>query len=146
MGDDSKPALTTDVAVIAPRAGGQSVLLIKRANEPFAGRWALPGGFLEPHELLEDCARRELKEETGLEVGALEQLGAYDTPGRDPRGWIISIVFIARLSQPAPVTGADDAAEARWFALDDLPALAFDHTRVIADVSRRLSQRTSTGA
>ncbi len=138
MSDDSKPALTTDVAVIAPAAGGRSVLLIQRANDPFAGRWALPGGFLEPRELLEHCARRELREETGLEVDALEQLGAYDTPGRDPRGWIISAVYIARVGEELPVAGADDAADARWFGLRELPQLAFDHDRVLADVRERL--------
>jgi len=139
MSDDSKPALTTDVAVIAPGGGGHSVLLIKRANDPFAGGWALPGGFLEPRELLEHCARRELREETGLEVGALEQLGAYDTPDRDPRGWIISVVYIVRVVEELPVAGADDAADARWFGLGKLPQLAFDHDRVLADVRERVA-------
>jgi 8-oxo-dGTP diphosphatase len=138
MNDDSKPAVTTDVAVVTASGDGRRVLLIKRANEPFAGRWALPGGFLEPRELLEHCARRELREETGLEVGALEQLGAYDTPGRDPRGWIISVVYIARVAEELPVAGADDAADARWFGLRELPQLAFDHDRVLADVRARL--------
>jgi 8-oxo-dGTP diphosphatase len=138
MSDDSKPALTTDVAVIASGAGGHSVLLIQRANDPFAGRWALPGGFLEPRELLEHCARRELREETGLEVGALEQLGAYDTPGRDPRGWIISVVYVARVGEELAVAGADDAADARWFGLGELPQLAFDHDRVLGDARERL--------
>ena len=138
MGDDQKPTLTTDVAAIAPGASGHSVLLVKRANEPFAGRWALPGGFLEPRESLEACARRELLEETGLEVGALEQLGTYDTPGRDPRGWIISVVYIALVAEELPVAGADDAAEARWFDLDEPPQVAFDHDRVLTDVRARL--------
>jgi 8-oxo-dGTP diphosphatase len=138
MSDDSKPALTTDVAAIAPAGDGHSVLLIRRANDPFVGRWALPGGFLEPRELLEHGARRELREETGLEVGALEQLGAYDTPGRDPRGWIISVVYIARVDAELPVAGADDAADARWFGMGELPPLAFDHDRVLADVRKRL--------
>jgi 8-oxo-dGTP diphosphatase len=138
VGDDSRPSLTTDVAVVAAAPDGPKVLLIQRANEPFAGRWALPGGFLEPGELLADCARRELREETGLEVDELEQLGAYDTPGRDPRGWIISIVFIARVPEPGDVRGADDAADARWFAFDELPPLAFDHDREIADLRARL--------
>jgi 8-oxo-dGTP diphosphatase len=138
MSDDRKPAVTTDVAVVAPAGDGCRVLLIKRANQPFAGRWALPGGFLEPLELLEHCARRELREETGLVVSALEQLGAYDTPGRDPRGWIISVVYIARVTEELPLAGADDAADARWFAIGELPRLAFDHDRVLADVRERL--------
>jgi 8-oxo-dGTP diphosphatase len=138
MSADDKPALTCDVAAIVSGGDGHRVLLIKRANDPFAGRWALPGGFLEPRELLEHCARRELREETGLEVGALEQLGAYDTPGRDPRGWIVSVVYVARLAEERPVAGADDAADARWFDLQDLPGLAFDHDRVLADLRARL--------
>jgi 8-oxo-dGTP diphosphatase len=137
VSDDSKPAVTTDVAAVAPAGGGHTVLLVRRANEPFAGSWALPGGFLEPRELLEHGARRELREETGLEVGELEQLGAYDTPGRDPRGWIISVVYIARVAAELPVAGADDAADARWFGLHELPQLAFDHDRVLADVRER---------
>jgi 8-oxo-dGTP diphosphatase len=134
VGDDARPALTTDVAVVSGAPGKREVLLIRRANEPFAGRWALPGGFLEPGELLEDCARRELREETGLSLDSLEQLGTYDTPDRDPRGWIISVVYVVRVAEPAPVTGGDDAAQAGWFALDAPPPLAFDHDRVIADV------------
>lgn len=140
MNDDARPSLTTDVAAVAGAGARRSVLLIRRANDPFAGRWALPGGFLEPGERLEQCARRELREETGLEVDELEQLGAYDTPGRDPRGWIISIVYVASLEGEHEVAGADDAAEARWFALDELPELAFDHDLVLADLRARLSE------
>ena len=138
MGDYPRPELTADVAAVTEEPHRKHVLLVQRGNEPFRGHWALPGGFLEQDELLEDGARRELREETGLEVGTLEQLGAYDTPGRDPRGWIISVVFIARLAEPARVRGADDAAAARWFALDELPPLAFDHDRILADVRARL--------
>jgi 8-oxo-dGTP diphosphatase len=137
--DREKPTLTTDVAAVAGRDAARKLLLIQRGNDPFAGRWALPGGFLEPRELLEHCARRELREETGLEVDRLELLGVYDTPGRDPRGWIISVVYVASVSDEAPVQGADDAADARWFALDALPELAFDHERVVADLRVKLS-------
>jgi 8-oxo-dGTP diphosphatase len=135
----SRPALTADAIVIAGAGADARVLLIRRGNEPFAGRWALPGGFVDEYEQLEAAARRELAEETGLQVGALEQLHAYDTPGRDPRGWVVSIAFIARVGEAASVAGGDDADEARWFALDALPALAFDHDRVLADLASYLA-------
>src|SRR5271167_4400528 len=119
MGADSypRPMLTVDVVALA--AGGPpSVLLVQRANEPFAGAWALPGGFVERGEQVREAAPRELAEETGLEAGALELLGVYDTPGRDPRGWTVSVVFLARAATAAAVKGADDARDARWFPAD----------------------------
>ena len=127
-----RPALTVDVAVIAgdPPA---AVLLIERANPPFAGDWALPGGFVEEGERVRDSAARELAEETAVSADALELLGVYDTPGRDPRGWTVSVVYLMRVAAPLGATGGDDARSARWFALDELPALAFDHAEVVAD-------------
>ena len=136
-----RPALTADVVAVAGARGAERVLLIQRANEPFAGSWALPGGFVDEREPVEAAARRELREETGLGVEALEQLGTYDTPGRDPRGWTVSVVYIARLEAEASVAGGDDAAQAGWFPLDALPQLAFDHATIIADVRRRLAER-----
>jgi 8-oxo-dGTP diphosphatase len=128
--------LTVDVAAIS--AGDPpSVLLVQRANEPFQGRWALPGGFVEEGEQVVSAAPRELAEETGLELDALELLGVYDTPGRDPRGWSVSAVFIAVLSAEAEVEGGDDASAARWFAADALPELAFDHALIVADALAR---------
>ena len=125
------PALTVDAVVLA--APG-SVLLIRRASEPFAGSWALPGGFVDEGERVADAALRELAEETGIEAAPpLALLGVYDTPGRDPRGWTVSVVYLLRLPAPVAVMGGDDAAEARWFELDALPPLAFDHALVIAD-------------
>ena len=109
------------------------MLLIERANPPFAGGWALPGGFVEEGERVLDAAARELDEETGVAASALELLGVYDTPGRDPRGWTISVVFVMLADVELDATGADDARAARWFALDALPALAFDHAAVITD-------------
>jgi 8-oxo-dGTP diphosphatase len=109
------------------------VLLIQRGNDPFAGSWALPGGFVEAGERVLAAASRELFEETALEGDALELLGVYDTPGRDPRGPTVSVVYLLRTADQPSVRGGDDAREARWFALDALPALAFDHAIVIAD-------------
>lgn len=126
------PALTVDVAAIAG-APPRSLLLVQRANEPFAGSWALPGGFVEGGERVPAAAARELAEETGVRAGPLELLGVYDTPGRDPRGPTVSIVYLMRTDDEPAATGADDAAQARWFALDALPTLAFDHAEIVAD-------------
>lgn len=130
--------LTADVVAVADVDGVLSVLLIERRNPPFEGRWALPGGFVEKGELVADAAPRELREETGLEVGALELLGVYDTPGRDPRGWTVSAAYLARLGDERDVAGADDAGDARWFAVDELPELAFDHAQIAADALARV--------
>ena len=138
MGAESypRPMLTVDVAAIS--AGPvASVLLVRRKHEPFAGGWALPGGFVEEGERAVQAARRELAEETGLRVKTLALLGVYDTPGRDPRGWTVSVVYMARLPARADVRGADDASDARWFAADALPELAFDHTLIVADALAR---------
>ena len=128
----SGPALTVDVVALAG-AQPRSVLLIQRANDPFAGSWALPGGFVEADERVVAAAARELYEETAIEADALELLGVYDTPGRDPRGPTVSVVYVLRIADEPAVQGGDDARAARWFALDALPALAFDHPLVIAD-------------
>ncbi len=128
----SGPALTVDVAALAGEPAA-SILLIQRRNEPFAGAWALPGGFVEAGERVIEAAARELREETALSAGELELLGVYDTPGRDPRGPTVSVVYVLRSAQELEATGGDDAGDARWFALAALPALAFDHALVIAD-------------
>ena len=128
-----RPAVTADVACFAEEAGRTWLLLIRRNHEPFAGRWALPGGFVDEDESLERAAERELREETGLDGLALEQFGAYGDPGRDPRGHTVTVAYMARLPRRADATGSDDASEAAWFPVDDLPPLAFDHDRVIAD-------------
>ena len=116
----------------------REILLIERGREPFKGSWALPGGFLEEHETLEEGAARELKEETGVAVGLdqLFQLKAYSQPNRDPRTRVISVVFLAKVQEGTKAAADDDAADAKWFQLDDLPALAFDHSTIIADWRR----------
>jgi 8-oxo-dGTP diphosphatase len=132
------PMLTVDVVALALAVPVPRLLLVQRGNPPFAGSWALPGGFVEEGERVADAAPRELAEETGLRAGALELLGVYDTPGRDPRGWTVSVVYLAKLPGERTVAGADDASDARWFALDSLPDLAFDHAQIVRDAIVRV--------
>ncbi|HEV7936754.1 MAG TPA: NUDIX hydrolase [Solirubrobacteraceae bacterium] len=128
-----RPMLTVDVVVLAGAAMSRRVLLVRRGNPPFRDSWALPGGFVEQGEEVARAAPRELAEETGLQLEELELLGVYDTPGRDPRGWTVSVVYLARIQVEVPVAGADDASDARWFATDSLPEPAFDHAVILAD-------------
>jgi 8-oxo-dGTP diphosphatase len=136
----ARPALTVDVALIAA-APAPSVLLIERAHEPYGGAWALPGGFVEEGERIVDAAARELAEETGVSTGELTLLGVYDTPGRDPRGWTVSVTYLGRVAERVEARGGDDAADAAWFALDALPQLAFDHAEIVADAAAELARR-----
>jgi 8-oxo-dGTP diphosphatase len=139
--DYPRPALTVDI-VIATRETPSRVLLIRRLNDPFAGSWALPGGFVEENERLVDAACRELKEETGLEVATLEQLYTAGDPGRDPRGWTVSVVYLAQInSVEAQAVAADDAEAVGWFSIDNLPVLAFDHAMILARARARLLDR-----
>lgn len=136
-------SVTVDAAVLRRRGGVVEILLIQRGKPPFAGRWALPGGFVEIDEPLEAAARRELEEETGIVAGALDQLGAFGDPGRDPRGRVVSIVYwgFAPEGKGGGATQAgDDAAEAAWFSLADPPAMAFDHDRILARVRDKLGE------
>lgn len=129
-----RPAFTCDAVVLCKEHGVWYVLLIERAKEPFAGSWALPGGFLEEQEELEDGARRELLEETGIAVDAMEQLRTYGRPGRDPRGRTISVAYLAIVAGPPPEPrGSDDAARAAWHPAEAPPRLAFDHAEILAD-------------
>jgi 8-oxo-dGTP diphosphatase len=128
-----RPMVTVDLACFAERDGRTYVLLIERGHEPFAGRWALPGGFVDPNEPLDHAALRELEEETGLEHAPIEQFRAYGDPGRDPRGHTITIVYVARFPERSAVAGSDDARNADWFPVDALPPLAFDHDRIIPE-------------
>jgi 8-oxo-dGTP diphosphatase len=139
--DYPRPALTVDVVLVTQESPPR-VLLIRRAKEPFAGRWALPGGFVDQNERLIDAARRELVEETGAVVSDLEQLHTAGDPGRDPRGWTVSVVFLGRVNaDQVHATAADDAAEVGWFPLDQLPELAFDHAMILRRAAVRLADR-----
>jgi 8-oxo-dGTP diphosphatase len=135
-----RPAVTVDV-VIVTREAKPRVLLIRRKHEPFAGRWAIPGGFVDENEPLEAAAARELLEETGVRQRRLDQLAAFGDPGRDPRGWTVSIAFLTRI-QPGQVKprAGDDAAEVGWHALHRLPPLAFDHAKILACARKRLRE------
>lgn len=123
--------VTTDSVIFKEDNGIYKVLLVLRKNDPFKDQWALPGGFLEEDESLKAGALRELKEETGLEMGNLEQIGAFGAPGRDPRGRTISIAFVGKSEDSGQVNGGDDAKEAKWFRLSQLPQLAFDHSKIL---------------
>ena len=133
------PAVTVDVAVVTVIAGRLAVVLVRRRNWPHAGKWALPGGFVGIDESLKRAAWRELREETGLKAASLEQLGAFGRPDRDPRERVITVAYYALVSsdriEPQAGTDADDAG---WFDIDNLPALAFDHDRIIAMAQERL--------
>jgi 8-oxo-dGTP diphosphatase len=131
------PALTTDCVVFDERG---YVLLIRRGNEPFKGSYALPGGFVDVGERVEDSCRRELSEETGLHVGELRLIGVYSDPGRDPRGHTCSVAYLARVGR-AEVTAGDDAAAAEWVADWRREKLAFDHAQIIADAEKLHSRR-----
>lgn len=127
-----RPALTADCIIFGRDvAGGYKVLLIQRGNEPFKGMWALPGGFMNMDETLEQCARRELKEETGLDTPVrFEEIGSFSTVDRDPRGRTVTVAYLAVVPM-SEVKGGDDAAAAQWFPLDALPPLAFDHEEIM---------------
>lgn len=135
-----RPALAVDIVVFRLEENQLQVLLIQRAQEPFAGCWALPGGFVGMDESLDDAARRELAEETGVHGVKLEQLHAYGDPDRDPRGRVVTVAYYTLIPGDVPVRGGDDAAQARWFAVDSLPELAFDHAQIIHDALERLRQ------
>lgn len=129
MARPTTPHLTVDAVIVDPARG---VVLIRRGHEPFAGSWALPGGFVEVGETCEQACAREAREETGLDVAPVRLLGVYSAPDRDPRGHTVSPVFLCRVVGGV-LRGGDDAADACWFA--DLAGieLAFDHRKVLAD-------------
>ncbi len=139
--DWPRPMVTADAAVFAFFDGRARLLLIQRRREPFEGHWALPGGFVEMDEDLKDAAARELAEETGLRDVALEQLHTFGRPGRDPRGRVITVVYfgIAEHNR-AQIEAADDAADARWFDIESLPPMAFDHDEIARCAIARLKQ------
>jgi 8-oxo-dGTP diphosphatase len=128
-----RAAITVDALVYTEEEGAASVLLVRRGSQPFKGSWALPGGFLNIDERLETACKRELQEETGLEVEHMIPFRAFDAVHRDPRQRTVTFVFSAKLPEKAEVKGADDADSAAWFPLNDLPELAFDHLEIVKD-------------
>ncbi|MDT0685788.1 NUDIX hydrolase [Autumnicola psychrophila] len=124
-------AITVDSVVLCHIDNQFKVLLIKRKKDPFKDQWALPGGFIEEGEDLEQAARRELLEETGVKIDSMEQVRAFGKPGRDPRGRMISIAFLSRIFNEEPLKAGDDAKDAGWFGINNLPDLAFDHEEII---------------
>lgn len=127
-----RPSVTVDIIIFRREENDTKVLLIRRGQYPFEWRWAFPGGFLEMNEELEESARRELKEETSLEVNELEQLQAFGKIGRDPRGRTISVVFYGFAdNENQKVKGGDDASRAQWFPVNEVPPLAFDHDEIL---------------
>ena len=154
-----RPSLTADVVALSiqdiptdnyrsPMVPRMSVLLIKRGSHPFKGMWARPGGFSKQDERIEDTAARELFEETGLRGQLLMHVDVFSEKGRDPRGWIVSSAYLAIVRKShARITGGDDAAEARWFPVDEILTgkieLAFDHLKIIKRAMERLQPVSS---
>jgi 8-oxo-dGTP diphosphatase len=129
-----RPSVTVDLVVFGIEPGRTCVLLVRRKNKPFAGRWAIPGGFVNMGEPFDVAARRELKEETGLDAKVpIAFIGVFGAPRRDPRGRTISVAHATVVRSPLPrIAGGDDAAEAAWVALDEAEGLAFDHDDILA--------------
>ena len=134
--------VTVDVVIFTVRDGALHVLLVRRAAPPYAGRYAIPGGFVHEEESLEAAALRELAEETGVRDIYLEQLYSFGDPGRDPRGRVVTVAFFALIaSADLRLAAGTDAAEARWFPTATLPALAFDHRRIVDYAVERLRNK-----
>lgn len=131
------PAVAADCVVFARDGGDAKVLLVERKNDPCKGEWAFPGGFMNIDETAEEAACRELEEETGLKVGEVRQLGAFTAVDRDPRERVVSIAYYVELPAAEAVRGSDDARRARWFSLEDLPKLAFDHEMILRKAVER---------
>ncbi len=131
--DWPRPMVTVDALVFSRSPSGTKVLLVKRAGEPFKGRWAVPGGFVDMDEELQTAVVRELAEETGLTGVELRQMHTFGKVGRDPRGRQITVCFLGLVENEPAVKGGDDASEARWWDVTSLPSpLAFDHDEVVA--------------
>lgn len=136
-----RPAVTADCVVITKETHPK-VLLIQRGNEPFKGCWAFPGGFMDMNETTEQCAIRELEEETGLVASDLQEIGAYSKVDRDPRGRTITVAYLLITDTPVEVKGQDDAVKAEWFPVSDLPELAFDHSDIMKDAIKIYNSNT----
>jgi 8-oxo-dGTP diphosphatase len=143
-----RPAVTADVVIFNLAEEDLKVLLVRRAHPPFEGQWAIPGGFVEANESIDDAARRELEEETGVRDVYLEQLYTFGNPQRDPRGRVITVAYFALVAGEVPTRAGDDAAAAAWHSVYALPALAFDHADILKYALQRLRYKleyTSVG-
>jgi 8-oxo-dGTP diphosphatase len=137
--DFEQPSVTTDLVVFTIKNNSLKVLLVKRDVEPFKNKWALPGGFVRIDESLEDSAKRELFEETGVKNVYLEQLYSFGNPERDPRGRIITISYFALInSNEIKLKASTDVSEAKWFSVSKIPSLAFDHKEILDYAIKRL--------
>jgi 8-oxo-dGTP diphosphatase len=132
-----RASVTADAVLFAEKDGQMYVLLIQRGNEPYKGYWAFPGGFLNMDETVAHCAERELEEETGIVLTGMQLSGIYSDVERDPRGRVITAAYTAMTTMPV-ATAADDAAAAKWWSLNELPPLAFDHDKILVDAKKVL--------
>lgn len=138
--------VTVDIVVFTIRKGDLCVMLIKRLAEPFAGQFAIPGGFVLPDESLGEAAARELEEETGYRAKYLEQLYTFGEPDRDPRGRVITVAFFALVAEDQVLTAGSDAGEVQWFSIANLPPLAFDHSQILEVAHERLKAKLEYSA
>lgn len=136
--DYPRPAVTTDVLLIT-QDNPRKILLIQRRNHPYIGKWALPGGFVDMNEDLKAAALRELNEETGIKGVEIEQFQTFGAVDRDPRHRTISVVYSGIVKDEIKCKGRDDAADARWFEINDLPELAFDHDEILKSFLKKFS-------
>ena len=137
-----RPALTTDCVIFGFDGQKLKVLLIERGHEPYKGKWALPGGFVQMDETTEEGAKRELKEETGLQNVFIEQLYTFSNVNRDPRGRVISVAYYALINlSDHTLKAGDDAKKTKWFSIDEIPPLAFDHEKIFKSALLRLKAK-----
>lgn len=140
--DYPRPAVTTDICLFTVTQDDLKILLIRRGGEPFKGSWALPGGFLQETETLDQCAARELREEAGVEGARLEAFATFSEPKRDPRYRVLTAAYFALVAEgDHALRSGTDADDARWFSMSQLPELAFDHKDIIAAARRALIAR-----
>ena len=140
--DFEKPSLTVDMVVYTVKDNDLKILLIKRNTAPFKDMWAIPGGFVKKGETLEEAAKRELFEETNVKDIYLEQLYSFGDPGRDPRGWVVTVTYVALISsENLKLIAKTDAKDVKWFSAYKLPKLAFDHEKILTIALTRLRSK-----
>jgi 8-oxo-dGTP diphosphatase len=141
-----RPSLTADILPLRFYKNQLQILLIERKNDPFAGTFALPGGFADENETMVNTAKRELEEETMVQNPILYELGSYSDPKRDPRGWTVTVAFLCFLPEDTQAIAGDDAKKVQWFPIDQLPPLAFDHAKIISDAKEKLKVLSLTSS